>query len=59
MTIEEYLREDHQRNVIEHTIRVSIVDDKVEFYIHPTSIDGKTIDFIVEGNTLTTKFVTQ
>lgn len=60
MTIEEYLRAEIQRGVIDFTLRVH--DRGVEgltFYIHPESRDGMTRDFLVKGGEVTpSSFVT-
>jgi hypothetical protein len=52
-TLEEYLRQNVERNVIDHSIRAEIDDDgHVNFYIHPAYVDGETVDFTVDFNSL-------
>lgn len=60
MTLEEYLRKNLRREtphaVIDHALRVSADQTgKLSFYIHPQSVDGDTLDFIVDGNALSPK----
>lgn len=53
-TLEEYLQENYGRNVIDHSIRCYYdKEGKVCFYIHPSGVDGNTLDFKVNGNELT------
>ena len=52
-TLEAYLRSDFARNVIDHVIRAHVHDDgSVVFYIHPSGVNGDTLDFQVCGNRL-------
>lgn len=59
MTLEEYFRDCIARNVIDHSIRASEYSEgtrretQLRCYIHPSGKNGHTLDFIVEGNTLT------
>lgn len=59
MTFEEYLRKNFNREnpnaVIDHVLRANVVHGKLSFYIHPQSVDGDTLDFIVDGNALLPK----
>ena len=44
-TLEEYLRQNIERGVIDHSLRAEIdADGHVNFYIHPESVDGETVD---------------
>lgn len=52
-TLESYLRENHERGVIDHRVRADVdLLGRVTFYIHPDSVDGDTLDFAVEGHIL-------
>ena len=53
ITLEEYLKENIEMNIIDHTVRGRF-DGKgnVIIYIHPTLVSGKTLDFIVKDNHL-------
>lgn len=52
-SLEDYLRDDYQRGVIDHAIRASVDDEGVvTFYIHPHGKDGDTMDFEVHRNRL-------
>lgn len=51
--LEQYLRENHEKGVIDHVIRAQVNNDGwVSFYIHPHGIDGETLDFDVNDNQL-------
>ena len=52
-TLEEYLRADLARGVIDHAIRAEVNGGEVKFYIHPANESGDTLDFAVAGNFLT------
>lgn len=50
------LRADRPCTAIDHRIRAELHEGgKISFYIHPDGIDGKTMDFWVDGNTLIPK----
>lgn len=51
-TLEQYLKDDHDRGVVDHSIRAHEHEGKVTFYIHPSGKDGDTLDFQVQGNVL-------
>ena len=52
MTLQEYFQADYPR-VIDHTLRVTVSPDGTfSFYIHPSSVSGNTLDFVVKGNEL-------
>ena len=52
-TLEQYLRENSNKGVIDHAIRAQINDNGwVSFYIHPHGVDGDTLDFGVNENQL-------
>lgn len=52
-SLEAYLRDSCSRNVIDHSIRARVDSDgSLTFYIHPSGVDGDTLDFVVCGNTL-------
>lgn len=52
-TLAEYLKENFDRDVIDHSIRAHVDDQGwVTFYIHPTNVDGETLDFSVTANNL-------
>jgi hypothetical protein len=52
-TLEQYLKDDADRGVIDHTVRCVVKEGgRVTFYIHPDGVDGETPTFEVSGNTL-------
>jgi hypothetical protein len=52
-TLEQYLRENYEKGVIDHVIRVtSVGDGGAAIYIHPQDADGDTLDFAVLDNEL-------
>ena len=52
-SLEEYLSENFAKQVIDHSIRSHVnPDGTVTIYIHPSNVDGTTLDFKVEGNSL-------
>lgn len=52
-TLDRYLTDNWARGVIDHVLRAHVNDKGVlTFYIHPQGVDGDTLDFLVEGNTL-------
>lgn len=50
VTFEDYLIS--QKGVIDFSLRAEVTSDGVCFYIHPSDVDGDTMDFFVRGNTL-------
>lgn len=57
-TLEDYLRENINNNIIDFSIRASINGfNQITFYIHPDSKSGQTIDFDVFKNNLITKSI--
>lgn len=54
--LEEYLRENINKQAIDHSIRAQIDNNgSVSFYIHPANISGDTLDFEVKENQLIPK----
>lgn len=52
-TFEHYLSESHNNGRIDHRIRtVKGPNGELDFYIHPDGVDGETLDFTVDGNSL-------
>lgn len=52
-TLEQYLRDELANcGAIDFSLRASVTDKRVTFYIHPSNRAGMTIDFVVDGNTL-------
>lgn len=45
-TLHGYLFRNIQKGIIDFTLRAEIKDDGVEFYIHPSYVDGETKDFV-------------
>lgn len=53
-TLEQYFHENMDQDVIDFSVRArSFGNGRVGFYIHPDDRDGETLDFMVQGNTLT------
>lgn len=53
MTLEQYLKSNCERQVIDHAIRAEIgKDGNPRFYIHPANVSGDTLDFVVTKNQL-------
>ena len=53
MTLEQYLKSNCERQVIDHAIRAEIGEDgNPRLYIHPSGVDGETLDFVVTKNQL-------
>ena len=53
-TLEQYLRDELANcGAIDFSIRATVTDKRVSFYIHPSNRAGMTVDFLVDGNTLT------
>ncbi len=58
MTLEEYLKSNCDRQIIDHLIRAEIGNDgKPRFYIHPANASGETLDFVVTKNQLHPAYV--
>jgi hypothetical protein len=56
--LEQYLKENYRKGEYDHFIRTSIDSmGNISFYIHPKSIHGEELDFIVRGNKLEQLFV--
>lgn len=52
-TLEQYLRDELACNgAVNFSIRATVTDKRVSFYIHPSNRAGMTVDFVVDGNTL-------
>lgn len=52
-TLEQYFRDAYERNgAIDHSLRATVEEGEVRFYIHPTGLDGETPDFSVDGNSV-------
>lgn len=50
-TLEQYLRDHLDDDVIDHSIRaIRAPGGTVDFYIHAVGVDGETCDFTVRGN---------
>lgn len=53
-TLEKMFRDAAANNVIDFTVRAHACEGhQVTFYIHPTSVNGDTLDYVVEGDHLT------
>jgi len=62
--LEEYLRNNNDKGVIDHSVRVCFYKmpdgpDRIGFYIHPQDVDGDTLDFIVDRSTTIPAYVLQ
>lgn len=59
MTLQEYFDKNWKREpypIIDHSLRIDKTEDgKFTFYIHPSTTGGDTVDFVVDGNQLTTR----
>ncbi len=56
-TLEQYIKDNNENGIIDFSIRAgSSEHGSTMFYIHPTGIDGDTLDFEVQGNTLITHY---
>lgn len=52
-TLEDYMKENLDRDVIDHAVRcIKGPNGEIDFYIHPAGVDGDTLDFTANGNTL-------
>lgn len=50
-TLHVYLQENLDRGVIDHSVRcVKGPNGEIDFYIHPTGVDGDTLDFTIHAN---------
>jgi hypothetical protein len=58
-TLEEYFKDCAEDKICDFAIRANVYDNKTTFYIHPASVGGDTIDFILKGNTLITTIDTK
>lgn len=56
VTIEQYFNDNCKNNVINFSVGVNKLADEISFYIHPTHVNGDTLDFIVKGNDLIPKY---
>lgn len=55
MSLEDYLAKclNGTVPVIDHSLRSErLPDGRIKFYIHPSNVDGDTLDFVVSGNVL-------
>lgn len=50
--LEKYFRECNYNRTIDHSLRATVIEDKVKFYIHPVNANGDTLDFEVIGDAL-------
>lgn len=56
MTLEEYFRHEIEAGAIDFAVRATVVEDKVEVYIHPLNRGGNTTPtLIVKGNLVVPK----
>jgi hypothetical protein len=52
-TFEQYLRDAHDKGVLDHALRARVeANGVVKFYVHPAGQDGDTLDFAVTGDGL-------
>lgn len=57
--LESYLHRYIRNQVIDFSLRAQVMSDgSVSFYIHPANVDGQTLDFYIEGNTVSLRRVT-
>lgn len=56
-TLEDYLKENKDKAFLDHSLKFNFIDEdgRVHVYIHPLSVDGDTLDFIVKDNKLIPK----
>lgn len=52
MTFEKYLTENFDNNTIDFSLTCNVKNGETTFYIHPSTIEGVTRDYIVKGNNL-------
>jgi hypothetical protein len=57
MTLEEYIKNQIDKGIIDFSVRFVTREDKVGFYIHPSNQSGDTADFGVRGNVLTSESI--
>lgn len=50
--LEQYLRENCSKGIIDHSIRATVDENGVKFYIHANGYNSDTLDYAVEGNKL-------
>lgn len=51
-TFEDYLRSEIPTAIKDFRIRATVVNNQVQFYIHPQDVNGETLDYLVVGNSL-------
>jgi len=51
-TLEDYLKENYEKNIIDHLIRATVYGDNVSIYIHANGYDSETLDYSVYNNIL-------
>lgn len=51
-TLEDYLKENYKKNIIDHSIRATISGDSVSLYIHASGHNSETLDYRVYNNIL-------
>lgn len=56
-TLQEYLDKNFAHGVIDHAIRADVNSEigQTSFYIHPSGVNGETLDFVVGGNCVSIK----
>lgn len=56
--LEQYLKQFFEKGIIEHTLRVSRIDEhgKPHFYIQPNPPIGTSLDFFVSENCIMQKY---
>ena len=53
MTLEDYLKHEMSEGKIDFELRaIEAEEGRISFYIHPTGADGRTRDYVVDGNEL-------
>ncbi len=50
-TLEEYFRQ-HEKIASDFMLRPTWVNGQLQFYIHPYNVNGETLDYKVNGNTV-------
>jgi hypothetical protein len=55
--LEQYLRDTQEQAFLGYQLKIGYKDaeGRIHIYIHPNSVSGETLDFIVDGNTLIPK----
>lgn len=47
-SLQDYFREFYNNGIVDHTIRASVdFDNNVSFYIHPATVSGDILDFVI------------